>query len=415
MNKIGIIIQKEYLERVKGKGFIISTILIPIVFASFILVPLALALFDDSRQTVAVIDETGKVSSVLLAQTSSDTSKPNTSLSDLILVPVTSYAESKTNLTTEVENGTISGYAVISNTDSVYRAVYYTKNISNFQTNSALRRSIEKAINTVKLQEAGFDVDKIRATETRLDLTTTKLSGGKEENSNAVGQFALSYVMVMLIYGTVLTYGIMVMSAVIEEKSSKVMEVMMSSVTPFELMMGKILGIGAVAVTQYLIWGVAMLALSAYSVSMSSNLSVSIPPMVIVYFVVYFLLGYLVYATLYAAVGSAFENAQDAQSLQTPITMLVVIAFLAMSFVLQKPDSPFAIVLSLIPFFTPILMMARITATDVPLWQIGLSIVLMLGTFYAVVGVAAKIYRVGVLMYGKKPTLSEILKWTRYS
>jgi len=134
-----------------------------------------------------------------------------------------------------------------------------------------------------------------------------------------------------------------------------------------------------------------------------------------VYFVLYFVLGYLIYATLYAAVGSAFENPEDAQSLTAPITFLVIVPIVAMSYVISKPDSVASVILSLIPFFSPILMMGRLAVTDVPFWQVLLSIALMIGTFYGVMFVSAKIYRIGVLMYGKKPTLAEILKWVRYA
>jgi len=144
-------------------------------------------------------------------------------------------------------------------------------------------------------------------------------------------------------------------------------------------------------------------------------MSLDIPPLLLVYFVVYFVLGYLIYATLYAAVGSAFENQQDAQSLTTPITLLVVVPMLVLQLVLNKPDSTIAIVLSMVPFFAPILMIARTASSDVPFWQIGVSWALMIGTFYLVLTIGAKIYRIGVLMYGKKPSLGEIIKWVRYS
>jgi ABC-2 type transport system permease protein len=187
-----------------------------------------------------------------------------------------------------------------------------------------------------------------------------------------------------------------------EEKSSKVMEVLIASVKPFELMVGKLVGIGLVAFTQYLIWAVVAFALSAVSLQYNPKFQIDLSPILLMYFVLYFMLGYLIYATLYAAVGSAFENPEDAQSLTAPITFLVIVPIVAMSYVISKPDSVASVILSLIPFFSPF-------------WQVLLSIALMIGTFYGVMFVSAKIYRIGVLMYGKKPTLAEILKWVRYA
>jgi ABC-2 type transport system permease protein len=193
------------------------------------------------------------------------------------------------------------------------------------------------------------------------------------------------------------------------------MEVLIASVKPFELMVGKVVGIGLVAFTQYLIWAVVAFALSAMSLQYNAKFQFDLSPMLLVYFVLYFVLGYLIYATLYAAVGSAFENPQDAQSLTTPITFLVIIPIVSMNYVISKPDSVASVILSLIPFFSPILMIGRLAITDVPLWQMLLSIGLMIGTFYAVMLFSAKVYRIGVLMYGKKPSLAEILKWLKYA
>ena len=166
-------------------------------------------------------------------------------------------------------------------------------------------------------------------------------------------------------------------------------------------------------------WVIAALALSGLSLKglggAASNINFEIPPLLLLFFVLYFVLGYLIYATLYAATGSIFENEQDAQSLQFPITFLVILAMVFVSLIISKPDSPLATLLSLVPFFAPILMIGRLSVTDVPLWQILLSLVLMAVTFYAILWGSAKIYRIGVLLYGKKPSLNEVMKWLRYA
>ncbi len=409
MSKTAIVIRKEYLERVKSKGFIISTILIPVLMASFIVIPILVTFLSrDSKTVVAIYDATGKYHSAIEAAFQ----KQET----LSMLWVDWQKESEREATLKgIETGKISGYLLLKEEQGKLEAVYTAKNIVDFSINRKIESTIQKAVNRLILKNKGFTDDEIATLEKPIELKTQKISGGAQGDKGALSEFLLAYVMVMLIYGTLLTYGITVMSSVMEEKSSKVMEVLIASVKPFELMVGKVVGIGLVAFTQYLIWAVAALVLSAVSLQYNPKFQFEMSPLLLFYFVLFFILGYLIYATLYAAVGSAFENPQDAQPLTTPITFLIIIPIVAMNYVISKPDSAASVVLSLIPFFSPILMMGRLTITDVPLWQVLLSIALMVGTFYAVMLFSAKVYRIGVLMYGKKPSLAEILKWLKYA
>lgn len=409
MSKTAIVIRKEYLERVKSKGFIISTILIPVLMSSFIVIPILVTLLSrDSKTIVAIYDATGKYQSAIEGAFE----KQET----LSMIWVDWQKESEREATLKgIETGKITGYLLLKEVDGKLEAVYTAKNIVDFSINRKIESTIQKAVSRLALKNKGFTDDEIAMLEKPIELKTQKISGGSQGDKGALSEFLLAYVMVMLIYGTLLTYGITVMSSVMEEKSSKVMEVLIASVKPFELMVGKVVGIGLVAFTQYLIWAVVAFALSAMSLQYNAKFQFDLSPMLLVYFVLYFVLGYLIYATLYAAVGSAFENPQDAQSLTTPITFLVIIPIVSMNYVISKPDSVASVILSLVPFFSPILMMGRLTITDVPLWQVLLSIGLMVGTFYAVMLFSAKVYRIGVLMYGKKPSLAEILKWLKYA
>ncbi len=409
MSKTAIVIRKEYLERVKSKGFIISTILIPVLMSSFIVIPILVTLLSrDSNTVVAIHDATGKYQAAI----ESAFEKQET----LAMLWVDWEKESEREATLKgIETGKITGYLLLKEVDGKLEAIYTAKNIVDFSINRKIESTIQKAISRLALKNKGFTDDEIAMLEKPIELKTQKISGGSQGDKGALSEFLLAYVMVMLIYGTLLTYGITVMSSVMEEKSSKVMEVLIASVKPFELMVGKVVGIGLVAFTQYLIWAVVAFAISAMSLQYNPKFQFDLSPMLLVYFVLYFVLGYLIYATLYAAVGSAFENPQDAQSLTTPITFLIIIPIIAMNYVISKPDSVASVVLSLVPFFSPILMMGRLTITDVPLWQALLSIGLMVGTFYAVMLFSAKIYRIGVLMYGKKPSLAEVLKWLKYA
>ncbi len=409
MNKTAIVIRKEYLERVKSKGFIISTILIPVLMSSFIVIPILVTLLSrDSKTVVAIHDATGKYQAAI----ESAFEKQET----LSMIWVDWQKESEREATLKgIETGKITGYLLLKEVDGKLEAVYTAKNIVDFSINRKIESTIQKAVSRLALKNKGFTDDEIATLEKPIELKTQKISGSSQGDKGALSEFLLAYVMVMLIYGTLLTYGITVMSSVMEEKSSKVMEVLIASVKPFELMVGKVVGIGLVAFTQYLIWAVVAFAISAMSLQYNPKFQFDLSPMLLVYFVLYFMLGYLIYATLYAAVGSAFENPQDAQSLTTPITFLIIIPIVAMNYVISKPDSVASVILSLVPFFSPILMMGRLTITDVPLWQVLLSIGLMVGTFYAVMLFSAKVYRIGVLMYGKKPSLAEVLKWLKYA
>lgn len=409
MSKTAIVIRKEYLERVRSKGFIISTILIPILMSGFIVIPiLTTFLSRDSKTVVAIYDATGKYQSAIEAAFE----KQET----LSMIWVDWEKESEREATLKgIEAGKITGYLLLKESSGKLEAIYTAKNILDFSVNRKIESTIQKAISRLALKNKGFTDDEIAVLEKPIELRTQKISGSSQGDKGALSEFLLAYVMVILIYGTLLTYGITVMSSVMEEKSSKVMEVLIASVKPFELMVGKVVGIGLVAFTQYLIWAVIALLLSAMSLQYNPKFQFEISPLLLVYFVLYFVLGYLIYATLYAAVGSAFENSQDAQPLTMPITFLVIIPIVAMNYVISQPDSAVSIALSLIPFFSPILMMGRLTITDVPLWQVLLSIGLMAGTFYVVMLFSAKVYRIGVLMYGKKPSLAEIFKWLKYT
>jgi ABC-2 type transport system permease protein len=249
-----------------------------------------------------------------------------------------------------------------------------------------------------------------------IDFDSIRIEKGKE-GASGVAVFLVSFTMVMLLYINVLVYGFAVMRSIIEEKSSRILEVLLSSVTAKQLLAGKIIGVGAVGLTQALIWlaiaGAFSIAGMTASRSMMSN--VHIPMVGIVAFAVFFILGYFLYSTMYAALGAMVNSDQEAQQVQWPAMLPIVFSIILSTPVLQHPNSQLAVWTSLIPFFTPILMFVRIMAETPPLWQILLSVVLMLVTTWGLLGFSSRIYRVGILMYGKRPTLPELRKWLRYA
>jgi ABC-2 type transport system permease protein len=223
-----------------------------------------------------------------------------------------------------------------------------------------------------------------------------------------------SFVFIMILYMTILLWGIAVQRSIIEEKNNRVVEVLLSSLRATDLMGGKILGVGSVGLTQYAIWAVFAVVLSTYGMSMGafSNLS-AFSPTTLIFFVVYYLLGFLFYATLFASIGSVCNSDQEAQQMQTPVVMCLIFTILIPMAILQNPDGVFATVVSLIPFFAPIVMFMRINILTPPAWQIALSIAILMVSILISGRLAAKIFRVGILMYGKRPSLPEMIKWLR--
>lgn len=229
--------------------------------------------------------------------------------------------------------------------------------------------------------------------------------------------FFLPLTLMMMIYMTVIIYGVAVMRSVIEEKTSRVVEVLLSSVSSMELMAGKILGVGAVGLTQVLIWASfgAVIGSPMIMAAKSMMKDVHLPVAVIIAFPVFFVLGYLLYSTMYAAVGAMVNSDEEAQQMQWPVLAPLVSCAVFASMVIRTPNSPFAQALSIFPLTSPIIMFVRITVATPPTWQIALSVGLLIATIYGMVALCSRIYRVGILMYGKRPTLPEILKWIKYA
>jgi ABC-2 type transport system permease protein len=249
-----------------------------------------------------------------------------------------------------------------------------------------------------------------------IDFDTVRIEKGKE-GASGISVFLVSFTMVMLLYVNVLMYGFAVMRSIIEEKSSRILEVLLSSVTAKQLLAGKIIGVGAVGLTQTTIWLLVGLAFSLPGLAASGSVmsNVRIPMSGILAFGVFFILGYFLYSTMYAALGSMVNSDQEAQQVQWPAMLPIIFAIVLSTPVLQHPNSQLAFWTSMVPFFAPILMFVRIMAETPPMWEILLCIALMLLTTWGLLGLSSRIYRVGILMYGKRPTLPELRKWLRYA
>ncbi len=433
MHNTWLIIQREYLERIRSKAFIIMTLLMPVFMASTILIPVFLGDMKSgsTRHIVLVADSPAIAEAVkqeLMAPTAAietpekqgEAGAPATKTDTpryAIDINTTVTEAERDKLRREITDGKIDGFLWLPDSDlSARKVVYSAKDVTNFGESIELRNAVHSAIVKQQLAQKGMSGAEVESVLKPIDFNAIRIEKGKE-GASGVAVFLVSFTMVMLLYINVLVYGFAVMRSIIEEKTSRILEVLLSSVTAKQLLAGKIIGVGAVGLTQALIW---LAIAGAFSVpgmlasrSMLSN--IHIPMVGFVAFAVFFVLGYFLYSTMYAALGAMVNSDQEAQQVQWPAMLPIVFSIILSTPVLQHPNSQLAVWTSLIPFFTPILMFVRIMAETPPLWQIMLSVMLMLLTTWGLLGISSRIYRVGILMYGKRPTLPELRKWLRYA
>ena len=426
MNKIWAVIKREYLEHVRTKTFIISTVLGPVFMLVITVLPVVLALSGGGeKSTLAVVDGSGQVQTEFAEALGAF--KVKDGAPKYTIVPVSPAADpeaQKAELGKSVMGGTYTGYVYIPpDVLTGGAAEYASRQTSDFEAIETLNRALTGVVVGQRLKTEGLDPDKVAAYTRPVQMDTVKISEkGRERDIG--GSFIVTFVLVLVLYMTMFMYGSMILRGVLEEKTNRVVEVVLSSLRPFQLMMGKILGIALVGITQYAIWGVFGLAMARYGgriikgIAPAANIAgfaiASIPPYVFVYFFVFFILGYFLFATLYAAVGSTSNNEKEAQQMLMPVTMCLIIPILMMQYVMKSPNSSISVILSMIPFFAPILMLQRISIIMPPLAQVLGSIALLLLTTFGLIWLTAKIYRIGILMYGKKPSFGEIVKWIRY-
>jgi ABC-2 type transport system permease protein len=413
MNRMLPVVRREYLERVRSKVFVISTLVGPLLVVGITLVPSLLMQHERGKPLrLSIVDETGSLRAA--AEESLGRRRAAGEQRFEIVPPAGGDpATLRARLAADVIAGRIDGYVALpSDVAETSRAEYYGRNVSNVMDISMVDQAIEEALVGHRLTAAGLAGDRVAALTRKLDLRTIRLtsSGAREDRG---GNIALAWLLLMMLYSTVLMWGAAVMNAVIEEKTNRVVEVIVSSVPPSSLFWGKLLGVGAAGLTQFLFWALCMGVVGLYGAGISGSLLPEVSPLLLGAFVTYFLLGYFLYAAMYAAVGAAVNNQQEAQSLAFPITMPLIAGVMTSFAVMGSPDSRLSVVLSLIPFLTPLLMFLRITVLTPPAWQIALSVALMLGSIALLTWLAGRVYRVGILMYGKRPTFPEMVRWAR--
>ena len=423
MRKILSVIKREYIQIVRTKGFIIGTIFTPVLMAAFIVVPILVQFVSvDKQETIGVVDLSGAV--FLDLDHKLDQKLRDGSRRYLLQEFETrdNVGELRDELNEKIRDKELTAYIFIPK-DIAEGGVaeYVAEHVSDFDKQGNIGQALSSIIIERRLRGEGLDPEKIGQYMRPVRLDTKKVTTRGVERDTG-GTFMISFVLVMILYATVIFYGQIILRGVIEEKSSRVVEIVLSSLRPFQLMAGKILGIAAVGFTQYAIWALFGIAATRYSGNVISRFfpaaagfaMPSIPTYIFVYFIIFFILGYFLYGTMYAGIGSMVNNEKEAQQLVMPVTMFLVVPIMLMMFVIRSPDSSVSVILSLIPVFAPILMLLRISVLLPPFSQIAASIVILILTTVLMIWISAKIYRVGILMYGKRPGFAEIIKWMRY-
>ncbi len=417
--KVNHIIRREYTENVRRKSFIVSTLLVPVVMMVVLVVSMQFADFDPDRSyRVAVLDETGELGSAIAAALD-DTLKNGGRKYEVKVVaaPGGEFARARTAQVDALGNGVLD--IVIAIPAGVFqdgKAAYITREERNINIMERFEEVVTDAVIQHRLAREGIDYQRVRDLTARvsLDMQQVTQKGGLEEKS-FMSDYVIVFIFTMILYTSLLSWGMTISKSIIEEKSSRVIEVLLSAVTPRDLMWGKLIGVGLAGLTQLGLWALFGLSFSGYAASgaMAVLASVHIAPAVFVYLIVFFLLGFMLFSSLFMTVGAVCSTDQDAQQLQGLITLPMVVPILSLMLLLQNPNSPLAVVLSLIPLFTPMIMLARIILIEPPVWQVLVSIGLVLGTVYLTINFAARVFRVGILMYGKRPSLREIVRWYR--
>jgi ABC-2 type transport system permease protein len=436
MKKIGLIIKREYLRRVNKKSFIFATLLTPFLFAALVFVPLWLSsIKDDNVRQVMVLDKTNKYAPLLK---NTDRFK---------------FVDGNDGKSIEEMKGNSDVFAFLEISDDLLVnpkaiSIYSEKQIPQ-DLKSEITRTIKPFLEDEK--RASFNIPNldeiIEKSRVNIDIQTIKWGkdGVAKASSFEIGSI-IGMIFTFIIYMFLMSYGMMVMQGVMEEKTNRIVEVMVSSVRPFHLMMGKIIGVGLVGITQLVMWGIlTMMIVSVGGLIFGLNMSggelqsiqsglsaggggIAEMPVaadiltklssfnfveIIFYFILFFIGGYIAYASLYAAIGAAIDNPEDSSQFMTPMMMILIFALYAGIYSASNPDGPLAFWCSFIPFTSPIVMMVRIPY-EIPFWEIALSLVILFASAIGLVWISAKIYRVGILMYGKKPSFKDLAKWIRY-
>ena len=421
MSNIGLVIQREFMSRVRKKSFMIMTILGPVLFAAIIFIPGWLAMKGGDEKAIVILDPGGNFEGIFSSEDKTD----------FLYNSINDLEEAKASIISGQYDGLL--YIPDLDIDHIDQVTYYASGNPSLSLVGSLRHKVKLEIENQKLRRSGLDQSVLDQLKANVEVNSINLTDSGEKESSSIGASIVGYISGFLIYMFIFIYGAMCMRGVIEEKSSRIIEVMVASVRPFDLMMGKVLGIASVGLAQFLLWviltsGIAIAGGMLFGVPVDSGgmppVTTQNPaleeitsiagainiPLVLFAFVFYFIGGYLFYGALFAAVGSAVDSDADAQQFMLPVSMPLIFSIVMLTVVLNDSNGTLATWLSMIPFTAPVVMMVRVTF-GIPVWELILSMLLMIGGFVFMIWVAGRIYRVGILMYGTKVNYKVLAKW----
>lgn len=430
LSKVFLILKREYLTKVKSKSFILATALTPLAFILMIAIIVFIQLADsENLQQIGIVDNT----EVLYERLADINEARYIDMADVEL----------DSIRARILDGSLGGYIVLD--ESVIKEAQDPTLVyggsGGISLLSSIRSDLRDVVREERLARQNVSEEVRNIFETKIGLESIKLTEKGEEQDNTIFASVIGFILGLFIFMGIFIYGSVLLRSVLEEKTNRIVEVIASSVKPIELMFGKLLGILGMALTQFGIWigvyiGISFAAAPIATMIMSAQMEnlpaeaseaasssfdpeilnqMIVDPSIFIYFFLFFFLGFLIYSAVFAAIGAAVDNEQDSQQFMLPVSVPIFIAYFLNTRVMEAPDSALSVFISMFPLTAPINMMSRLAATEVPFWQIALSLALMVATFVGIMWIAAKIYRVGILMYGKKPSFKELGKWIRQS
>lgn len=417
MNKIFIIVKREFLTKVMTKGFLIGTLLGPVFMLGIMFLPAYfMNMSHDEAVTMGVVDQSG-IMAPKLYSVFDDTLKNGEPRYNIHSISPEDYRANEQKYRDQIDSKALNMLLLIpADVLQGGTVTYMAKSISDIEFIQTIRQRLNSVVNKIRLEKAGIDPREIARLTTKIKLKTVKIVKGKEEEKGLGQEYIVSMVFLFILYFTLIFYGNAIMRGVLEEKTSRVIEILLSSTNSFKLMLGKLLGVGSVGLVQYMFWALMGFAGFMFAASQIPDAfqNVSFSPTIFIFFIIFFILGFFEFATLFAAVGAMCSSQDDVQALGTPVTMMIVIPFMISFMVIRDPTSSLAQILSLIPFLTPMLMFLRISLVMPPVWEIAVALLLNIAAILLFTWISAKIFRVGILMHGKRPTVPEIFRWLKY-
>jgi ABC-2 type transport system permease protein len=435
MHKVWAVIRREFLEKIRTRAFLIGTILGPVILLGLTLMPVLLDRRETAPKRIAVVDGASGTVGMKVTEALSASRRPGAAGAvryTVSRVPAEGRVDAVRDsliALTGLPHGSESLDGVLVLTDQAVdggRIPYLGVNVGSPAEMDKLTSELQTALRLERLQRAGIDPFVALPALRQVDVVTSKVTAGKLTGESGNSSFLLAYFMGFVLYIAMLLYGVQVMSSVVEEKTSRIAEVLASSLTPFQMMLGKVLGVGGAGLLQLSIWGATATLVTTYKGQIAKLLGASpdslatmrlpsMRPDLLAVFLIYFVLGFLLFAAAYAAVAALCSTQQEAQQANTPVTFCIVAGFMAMFSLLNDPSGSLARTLSMVPIFAPFVVPVRYSLAPIPLPELLLSMSILFATMLGVVWVAGRIYRVGILMYGKKPKLTEVWRWVRAS